>query len=54
MTVRDLPTLNAALNATSAVLLLIGYALIREWNAAATPDTELSSPPGRSRMPLEV
>ena len=29
MTVRDLPTLNAALNATSAVLLVLGYVLIR-------------------------
>jgi uncharacterized membrane protein YozB (DUF420 family) len=30
VTVRDLPTLNAGLNATSAVLLLIGYVLIRK------------------------
>jgi uncharacterized membrane protein YozB (DUF420 family) len=30
MTVRDLPALNAALNATSAVLLLCGYVLIRQ------------------------
>jgi uncharacterized membrane protein YozB (DUF420 family) len=29
MTARDLPALNAMLNATSAVLLLIGYGLIR-------------------------
>lgn len=29
LTVRDLPTLNAALNTTSTVLLLLGYALIR-------------------------
>jgi uncharacterized membrane protein YozB (DUF420 family) len=29
MTVRDLPTVNAALNATSAVLLFIGWRLIR-------------------------
>ena len=29
MTVRDLPALNAALNATSAVLLLLGWRLIR-------------------------
>ena len=29
MTVRDLPTLNAALNATSAVLLTLGYRFIR-------------------------
>ena len=30
MTVADLPALNASLNATSAVLLVIGYALIRQ------------------------
>ncbi len=29
MTLRDLPTLNAALNATSALLLVTGYLLIR-------------------------
>ena len=29
MTVRDLPTLNACLNAASAMLLLVGYVLIR-------------------------
>jgi putative membrane protein len=29
MTVRDLPTLNAFLNATSAVLLVLGWTLIR-------------------------
>lgn len=29
MTVRDLPTLNAMLNGASAVLLLVGFALIR-------------------------
>ena len=29
MTVRDLPTLNAGLNATSAALLLLGWILIR-------------------------
>jgi uncharacterized membrane protein YozB (DUF420 family) len=29
MTVRDLPTLNACLNAASATLLLVGYVLIR-------------------------
>jgi putative membrane protein len=29
LNVRDLPTLNALLNASSAVLLLLGYALIR-------------------------
>ena len=30
MTVTDLPALNAALNATAAVLLVIGYVLIRQ------------------------
>ncbi|MBI4905470.1 MAG: DUF420 domain-containing protein [Acidobacteria bacterium] len=30
MTLRDLPTLNAALNATSALLLIAGYILIRQ------------------------
>ncbi len=30
MTVRDLPTVNAALNATSSVLLVTGYTLIRQ------------------------
>lgn len=30
MTVRDLPTLNAALNATSALLLLLGFVLIKK------------------------
>ena len=29
LTLSDLPTLNAALNATSAVLLVLGWALIR-------------------------
>jgi uncharacterized membrane protein YozB (DUF420 family) len=29
LTVRDLPTLNACLNATSAVLLLVGFILIK-------------------------
>lgn len=29
MTLRDLPTLNAALNATAAVLLVVGWRLIR-------------------------
>ncbi len=29
MTIADLPTLNAALNATSAILLVIGYVLVR-------------------------
>lgn len=35
MTVRDLPTLNAILNATSAVLLAAGYVLIRQGRQAA-------------------
>jgi len=30
MTVRDLPTVNAVLNATSSVLLVTGYTLIRQ------------------------
>ncbi|MCC6361876.1 MAG: DUF420 domain-containing protein [Bryobacterales bacterium] len=30
MTVRDLPTVNAVLNATASVLLVTGYALIRQ------------------------
>jgi len=30
MSLRDLPTLNAALNATSAVLLVLGYRFIRQ------------------------
>ena len=30
MTVHDLPTLNAALNATSAVLLVLGFVLIKK------------------------
>jgi putative membrane protein len=35
MTVADLPALNAALNATSAVLLTIGYILIKQRRIAA-------------------
>ena len=35
MTLRDLPALNAVLNATSAALLLTGYVLIRRGNRAA-------------------
>ena len=35
MTVGDLPALNAALNATSAVLLTIGYVLIKQRRIAA-------------------
>ncbi len=35
MTVRDLPALNAILNATSAALLVLGYVLIRRGRRAA-------------------
>jgi uncharacterized membrane protein YozB (DUF420 family) len=35
MTLRDLPALNASLNALSAVLLLVGYACIRARRPAA-------------------
>jgi uncharacterized membrane protein YozB (DUF420 family) len=35
MSLRDLPTLNAALNASSAVLLVLGYRLIRRRRIAA-------------------
>lgn len=35
MTLRDLPTLNAILNATSFVLLICGYRMIRQGNRAA-------------------
>lgn len=35
MTVRDLPALNAILNATSAALLALGYVLIRRGRRAA-------------------
>ena len=35
MTVADLPTLNAALNATSGILLLTGYVLIRNGHIEA-------------------
>jgi uncharacterized membrane protein YozB (DUF420 family) len=35
MTVRDLPTLNAFLNATSAALLLVGWTFIRRGNRDA-------------------
>ena len=35
MTLRDLPTLNAALNALSAILLATGYVLIRKRRIAA-------------------
>ncbi|GBC98279.1 hypothetical protein HRbin17_00781 [bacterium HR17] len=33
--IRDLPTVNAVLNATSAALLAVGYAFIRKGNIAA-------------------
>ena len=35
MSVRDLPTVNAILNASSALLLLLGYVLIRRGRVAA-------------------
>lgn len=35
MTVRDLPTLNAFLNATSAALLVLGWTLVRRGNREA-------------------
>ncbi|HEX7615552.1 MAG TPA: DUF420 domain-containing protein [Thermoanaerobaculia bacterium] len=35
MTIRDLPTLNACLNATSAVLLALGWILIRSGRRSA-------------------
>ena len=37
MTVRDLPTLNAFLNATSAVLLVVGWTLIRSGEPRRPP-----------------
>ena len=37
MTLRDLPALNAVLNATSAGLLALGYVLIRRGRRAAHP-----------------
>lgn len=43
MTVRDLPALNAALNATSSLLLLLGYALIRAGRRAAHRAAMLSA-----------
>ena len=43
LTLRELPTLNAALNATSAVLLVIGYLLIRARRIAAHRRAMLSA-----------
>jgi uncharacterized membrane protein YozB (DUF420 family) len=43
VTVRDLPALNAALNATSAVLLLVGWRLIRRGHIAAHRRTMLAA-----------
>lgn len=43
MTARDLPTLNAVLNATSAVLLVIGYVLIRRKQIEAHRKVMLSA-----------
>jgi uncharacterized membrane protein YozB (DUF420 family) len=43
LTLRDLPTLNAALNATSAVLLVLGYLLIRARRIAAHRRAMLSA-----------
>jgi len=43
LTVQELPSLNAALNATSAVLLVIGYLLIRARRIAAHRRAMLSA-----------
>lgn len=43
MTVRDLPTLNAVLNATSAILLVTGYLLIRQGRREAHRRTMLAA-----------
>ena len=43
MTVRDLPTLNAALNATAAILLVIGWILIRRGRREAHRRTMLAA-----------
>ncbi len=43
LTLQELPTLNAALNATSAVLLVIGYLLIRARRIAAHRRAMLSA-----------
>jgi uncharacterized membrane protein YozB (DUF420 family) len=42
-TVHDLPTVNALLNATAAVLLVIGYRLIRQGRVEAHKRTMLSA-----------
>ncbi len=43
MTVRDLPTLNAILNATAAVLLIVGYRFIRAGRRKAHQRTMLAA-----------
>jgi uncharacterized membrane protein YozB (DUF420 family) len=43
MTVRDLPAVNAALNATSAVLLLAGYLLIKNGRQEAHKRTMVAA-----------
>lgn len=43
MSIRDLPALNAALNAVAAMLLLSGYALIRRKRVAAHRATMLAA-----------
>jgi uncharacterized membrane protein YozB (DUF420 family) len=43
MTVRDLPTLNAFLNATSAALLLLGWTFIRRKNREAHRRTMIAA-----------
>jgi uncharacterized membrane protein YozB (DUF420 family) len=43
MTVRDLPTLNAFLNATSATLLLLGWTFIRRGNRDAHRRTMIAA-----------
>ena len=43
MTFRDLPTINAVLNAVSAILLAIGYVLIRQGRRQAHQRTMLAA-----------
>jgi uncharacterized membrane protein YozB (DUF420 family) len=43
MTVRDLPTVNAVLNALSGILLLVGYVLIRQGRREAHRRTMLAA-----------
>ncbi len=43
LTVRDLPTVNALLNATAAVLLVVGYRLIRQGRVEAHKRVMLSA-----------